>query len=89
MYRIAGRRGEVRRSGRPSETAVHGGAGVRQGRSTNLKIVLRERMDTCCIDAAYRRTGEQGYGMVGNISVILFRYGWVRWRGVLHCDRGW
>ena len=42
----------------------------------------------CCADAAYHRTEEQGYGMVGNISVILFCYSWMRWRGVFRCDPG-
>ena len=41
-----------------------------------------------CSDAAYRRTGEQGYGMVGNISIILFCYCWVVWRAAVGCDLG-
>ena len=40
-------------------------------------------------DAAYRRTGEQRYGTVGNISVILFCYGWMVRRAAVGCDLDW
>ena len=39
--------------------------------------------------ATRRLTGEQGYGMVRDISVILFYYGRMVWRAAVGCDLGW
>ena len=39
--------------------------------------------------AGRRLTVEEGYGRVREISVILFCYLWMKWRGVLRCDFGW
>ena len=38
---------------------------------------------------ANRRIGERGYGMIGNISVILFCYSLMGWRAAVGCDLGW
>ena len=42
-----------------------------------------------CLSGAYRKTGEQGSGMVGNISVMLFCYFWMVRRAAVGCDLGW
>ena len=76
--------GEDRIAGQPSRAAVDGGAGVRHGCSTNLKIVLRPWMGAFVVQSGtYRIAGRRGMdqrsGQPSDVAVYGgagVRYGW-------------